>query len=166
MFFQCVFTLRWNNDCNIIMIVKQCIPLQGSYSSTFSGHTPCSTSILHCRYKQNSIYLHNWKFFSTFLKISSFKLPKLTLNRTDNVSFAAINHFNRPLKKQKQSLRQRVQKLSGLTTRFWSIFLSPFFKVRWLPLYKSGYRAAVFQPENFTWGPKWNLKTCFGGQFF
>ena len=25
---------------------------------------------------------------------------------------------------------------------------------------------AVFQPENFTWGPKWPLKTFFRGQFF
>ena len=25
---------------------------------------------------------------------------------------------------------------------------------------------SVFQPENFTWGPKWPLKTCFRGQFF
>ena len=24
----------------------------------------------------------------------------------------------------------------------------------------------VFQPENFTWGPKWPLKTYFRGQFF
>ena len=26
--------------------------------------------------------------------------------------------------------------------------------------------SSVFQPENFTWGPKWPLKTCFRGHFF
>ena len=69
-----------NNDCNIILRQSKHVPLQGSYSSTFSGHTPCSTSILHYRYKQNSILFAQQKVF-TILKISSFKLLQLTLDR-------------------------------------------------------------------------------------
>ena len=60
-----------NNDCNIIVRQNKHVPLQGSYSSTFSGHTPCSTSILYYRYKQNSVLFAQLKVFTTFLKISS-----------------------------------------------------------------------------------------------
>jgi len=37
---------------------------------------------------------------------------------------------------------------------------------RAVTLKQSTLKALVFQPENFTWGPKWPLKTFFRGQFF